>query len=255
MKGRFKDKVVIVTGGSTGIGHATALTFAREEAIVVLADINVPEGEKTVNVIKESGGQALFVKTDVSKAAEVESMVDQTIRTFGRLDCAFNNTGITGETASIISCTEKNWDLVIDVNLKGIWLCLKYEITAMNKLGGGAIVNTSSILGLVATEDRPAYVASKHGIIGLTKAAALEFASKGIRVNAVCPGPTKTGSAAESRLFMEDLEFEKKKIAEIPAGRFGKAVEVSETVLWLCSESASFVTGQAIAVDGGLTAR
>jgi len=253
--GNLKGKVVIITGGSTGIGRATSLTFAREEAKIMVANRDVAGGEEIVNMIKEQGGQAHFIKTDVSKAYDVERMVNQTIQTYGRLDCAFNNAGVTGETASIVDCTEKNWDFVIDINLKGIWLCMKYEIPEMIKNGGGVIVNTSSVLGVVGTEDRPAYVASKHGIIGLTKAAALEYSPKRIRVNAVCPGPTKTGSAAETRLFTEDLDFEKKKVAEVPMGRFGEATEQAEAVIWLCSEASSYVNGQALVVDGGLTSR
>lgn len=254
MSGKLKDKVVIVTGASSGIGRASALAIGKEGAQVVIANRDVAGGEETVRLIKEAGGQAFFVRTDVSKAADVENMVNQAIKVYGRLDCAFNNAGITGVTAPTVGCSEENWDQVIDINLKGIWLSMKYEIPAMLKQGKGAIVNTSSILGIVGTEDRPAYVASKHGIIGLTKAAALEYARAGIRVNAVCPGPTKTGSVAEERLFSEG-NFEKEKVAEIPMGRFGNAIEIAEAVIWLCSDAASFVNGQALPVDGALTAR
>ncbi len=255
MNGKLKDKVAIVTGASSGIGRATALAFSREGAKLVVADIDVAGGEETVKMIQGNGGKALFVKTDVTKAAEVEEMVNETIKAYGRLDCAHNNAGVNVETAPTAACTEDNWDRVMDINLKGIWLCLKYETPVMQKHGGGAIVNTASILGLVATENRPAYVASKHGIIGLTKAAALEYAKVGIRVNAICPGPTKTGSSTETFLFTKDLDFERKKIAEIPMGRFGDPSEIAEAVVWLCSDAASFVTGLAMPVDGALTAR
>jgi NAD(P)-dependent dehydrogenase (short-subunit alcohol dehydrogenase family) len=250
---RLEDKVALVTGGSSGIGRTTALTFAREGAKVVIADVDAAGGKEVVGKIKEAGGEAIFVKADITSAAEVAALINKAVEKYGRLDCACNNAGIVGMTATTAECTEENWDHTIDVNLKGVWLCLKYEIPHMVKLGGGAIVNTASILGLVATEKRPAYVASKHGIIGLTKAAALEYAKAKIRVNAVCPGPTRTGSITETRLVTENSQFEKEKIAEIPIGRFGNTIEIAEAVVWLCSDAASFVTGLAMTVDGGLT--
>lgn len=255
MTGRLESKVILVTGGSSGIGRATAQAFAGEGAKVVIADVDVAGGEETLKMIKEAGGGAIFVKADITNASEVKALINKAVKTYGRLNCAFNNAGIVGMTASTAECTEENWDETINVNLKGVWLCMKYEIPHMVKLGGGAIVNTASILGLVATEERPAYVASKHGIIGLTKAAALEYAKANVRVNAVCPGPTRTGSAVETRLFTENPQFEQKQIAEIAMGRYGNSLEIAEAVVWLCSDAASFVTGLAMAVDGGLTSR
>lgn len=255
MVGRLENKVAIVTGGSSGIGRTTAQAFAREGAKVAIADVNTAGGQETVKMQQEIGGEAIFIKTDISNAIEVEALVEKTVKIFGQLNCAFNNAGIVGITAPTTEYAEDSWDDVINVNLKGVWLCMKYEIRHMANFGSGAIVNTSSILGLVATEDRPAYIASKHGIIGLTKAAALEYAKVGIRVNAVCPGIIRTGSDVENRLFTEDSQFEREKIAETPVGRLGSPLEIAEAVVWLCSDAASFVTGLAMAVDGGLTSR
>ena len=255
MKGRLENKVILVTGGSSGIGRVTAQTFAKEGAKVVIADINTAGGEETVKMVQKDGGEATFIRADVANTADVEALVDKTIDIYGQLNCAFNNAGVVGITAPTTEYTEDSWDHVLSVNLKGVWLCMKYEIPRMIKLGGGAIVNTSSILGLVATEDRPAYVASKHGIIGLTKAAALEYATVGVRVNAICPGIIRTESDTEARLFGEDSQFEKEKIAETPVGRLGTPSEIAEAAVWLCSDAASFVTGLAMAVDGGLISR
>jgi len=216
--------------------------------------VDQTRGEEAVKTIQKDGGEAIFIKTNVSSASEVESLVRNTVQKYGRLDCAFNNAGIVGDTATTIECTEGNWDNVININLKGIWLCMKYEIPVMLKQGKGAIVNTSSILGVVGTDKRPPYVASKHGIIGITKAAAIEFAKSGIRVNAVCPGPTDTGlSPTALHLATEDPSFKAAKEAEIPMNRMGLPEEIAEAVVWLCSDAASFVTGLAMPVDGGLT--
>ncbi len=254
MAGWFEGKVALITGGSSGIGRASALAFARESAKVIIADVNVEDGEETLRMIKEAGGEAIFIKTDVSKAVEVEAMVNKAIETYDRLDYAFNNAGIAGDWDLTADCTEENWDRIIDINLKGIWLGMKYEIPQILKQGGGSIVNTSSGWGLVGTADgAPAYVASKHGIIGLTKAAALEYAKDGLRVNAVCPGSIRT-PLLES-LFREDPEFEALVISRHPMGRIGMLDEVAEAVMWLCSDAASFVTGHAMAVDGGYVAQ
>lgn len=253
MAGRVDEKVALITGAGSGIGRATALTFAREGAKVVVADIVVAGGEETVRMIKAAGGEAIFVKTDVTKAAEVEALVKKTVDTYGRLDCAFNNAGIEGEMALTADCTEENWNRVVDIDLKGVWLCMKYEIPQMLKHGGGAIVNTASVAGLVGFQSIPAYVASKHGVNGLTKTAALEYAKSGIRVNAVCPGVIHTPMV--ERLFGTNPQFSEAVSAMEPVGRFGKPEEVAEAVLWLCSDAASFVTGLPMAVDGALTAQ
>ena len=250
MTRRFESKVALVTGGSSGIGRASALAFAREGAKVTVTDIDVEGGEKTVQMIKEIGGQSIFIKADISQAAEVEALVTKTVETYGQLDCAHNNAGIEGIKASTIDCTEENWERTMNINLKGVWLCMKYEIPQMLKHGGGAIVNTSSILGLVAIRNRPAYVASKHGVAGLTKAAALEYAKEGIRINAVCPGVIDT--PLFERITGGDLQAKAERVARQPIGRIGTPEEVAEAVVWLCSDAASLVTGHTMVVDGGL---
>jgi NAD(P)-dependent dehydrogenase (short-subunit alcohol dehydrogenase family) len=243
-------KVALVTGGSSGIGRASALAFAREGAKVVVADMQVKGGEETVRMIKDRGREAIFVKADVSKASDVEKLISTAVRTYSRLDCAHNNAGIEGVSASTMDCTEENWNRVIDINLKGVWLCMKYEIPQMLKQEGGAIVNTSSVAALVGFRDMPAYCASKGGIIQLTRTAALEFAAKGIRVNAVCPGVIRTPMV--ERIIGGKQEFEAQFIGLEPAGRLGTPEEVAEAVVWLCSDAASFVTGHPMVVDGGL---
>ncbi len=246
---RLEGKVVLVTGGSSGIGRATALVFAREGAKVVVADVLTDDGEETVQKIIDAGGEAIFVKTDVSKAAEVVALVDSAVSTYGRLDCAFNNAGIEGIIAPTADYTEESWDRVIDVNLKGVWLCMKYEIPQMLKQGSGAIVNTASFLGLVGLQGTPAYCASKGGVIQLTKTAALEYATKGIRINAVCPGVIRTPML--ERVTGGKPELEAQFTALEPVGRMGAPGEVAEAVVWLCSDAASFVTGNSMIVDGG----
>ena len=251
MESTFKDKVALVTGASFGIGRATALAFAKKGAKVVLADWK--ENQETMDLIKSIGGEAIFVKCDVSKAADVKALIEKTIATFGHLDYAYNNAGIEGTSAPIHECTEENWDKTIDVNLKGVWLCMKYEIIEMLKKGKGAIVNCSSVAGLVGFQGLPAYVASKHGIIGLTKTAALECAKLGIRVNAVCPGVIKTPMI--DRLTANNKDTEAQFASQEPVGRLGLPEEIANAVIWLCSDKSSFVTGHAMPVDGGWVAQ
>lgn len=253
MAGRLDGKIALVTGGGSGIGQATALIFAREGAKVVIADVLVEGGEATVSQIKKGGGDAVFVKADVSQDAEVEALVQKAVATYGRLDCAFNNAGIAGAAARTADYTQKQWDRVIGINLTGVWLCMKYEIAQMVKQGGGAIVNTASVAGLVGFRHGPAYVAAKHGVVGLTKTAALEYAKANIRVNAVCPGVINTP------MFEKGLQIDPRiadtMAAREPIGRLGKPEEIAEAVVWLCSEAASFVTGLPMAVDGGWVAQ
>mgnify|MGYP000402571291 FL=1 len=247
METTFRNKVVVVTGGSSGIGKATAISFAQKGAKVVVVDWI--ENNETTSLLKKTGAKFLFIKCDVSKESEVKAMVEKTIETFGRLDYAFNNAGIEGKSAPTQDCTEENWDKVIGINLKGIWLCMKYEIPEILKQGKGAIVNCASVAGLVGFAGLPAYVASKHAVVGLTKTAALENAKLGIRINAVCPGIIATPMM--DRLIKNDKEAEKQFVGLEPVGRFGQPQEIANAVIWLCSDQASFVTGHAMAVDGG----
>jgi len=251
MENTFKDKVALVTGASFGIGRATALAFAKKGAKVVLADW--VENPETMDLIKKEGGEVLFIKCDVSNGKDVKALIQKTIATFGRLDFAYNNAGIEGNSAPIHECSEENWDRTIGINLKGIWLCMKYEIPEMLKQGKGVIVNCSSVAGLVGFQGLPAYVASKHGVIGLTKTAALECAKLSIRVNAVCPGVIQTPMI--DRLTGKKKESIEQFTALEPMARFGLAEEIANAVIWLCSEEASFVTGVAMPVDGGFVAQ
>lgn len=248
---RFEGKVALVTGGGSGIGRATALAFASEGAKVVIDDISIKGGEETLRMIKSIGGEAIFVKADVSKANEVEALVQKTIETYGRLDCAFNNAGIGEPLKRIHNSTEENFDRVMATNVKGVYLCMKYEIPQMLKQGSGAIVNTASIAGLVGLVAQAAYVASKHAVIGLTKSAALDYAKSGIRINAVCPGVIRTPLIGLEEKPSKEAVY----IDMEPMGRLGKPEEVAAAVLWLCSDEASFVTGYPFAIDGGLVAR
>ena len=250
--GLLDGKVCLVTGGSSGIGRATALEFAREGGDVVVSDLNESSGEETVDVITGQGRQGTFIKADVSKADEAEFVVRQAVQVHGRLDCAFNNAGIAGPQLETHDYPEDAWDDVIAVNLKGVWLCMKYEIRQMLRQGSGAIVNTSSIAGLVGGA-AAAYNASKHGVIGLTRQAALEYAARGIRVNAVCPSIIRTPlleSVLDVRPGAESQWMEAQ-----PNNRFGTPEEVASVVVSLISDMSSFVTGHAMPVDGGRLAR
>jgi len=249
MAGSLTDKVALVTGGSTGIGHAAVRLFAREGAKVVVGDVNVEAGNETVEQLKQSGSDGLFVKCDVSKAADVEALISKCVEAYGRLDCAFNNAGILGELGTTETCTEENFDRLVAVNLKGVWLCMKYEIRQMLKQGSGAIVNTASNAGMRGQPEIPAYGATKAGIVQLTKTAALETIRSGLRINCVNPSliwtPMVEGQAADDPGLVEKLTEEQK------IGRMGRPEEVAEAVVWLCSDAASFVTGHPMNVDGG----
>jgi NAD(P)-dependent dehydrogenase (short-subunit alcohol dehydrogenase family) len=253
MPGTLTGKVALVTGGASGIGRATALTFAREGAKLVIADINEEGGQQTVHMIAENGGEAIFVQVDVPNATEVEAMINKTVETYGRLDCAHNNAGIAGGGRVLTAeYAEETWHQVIAVNLTGVWLCMKYEIPQMLSQGSGAIVNTASVAGLIGGRGLAAYVASKHGVVGLTKTAALEYATQGIRVNCVCPGVIHTPMTARG---LSDPELRTRIIASEPIGRVGTPEEIAEAVVWLCSDAASFVTGHTMTVDGGMVAQ
>lgn len=254
MSNRFDGRVALVTGASSGIGRATALAFAKEGAKVVVAARRNIQGEETAQMIRDNGGKAIFVRADVSKAKDVESLVNTVAEEYGRLDCAFNNAGISSPTPGLLAdLSEEEWDSVTDTNQKGIWLSMKYEIPLILKQGRGAIVNMSSILGLVGTSlGVGPYIASKHAIIGLTKAAALEYAPQGLRVNAVCPGFIRTELI---EIVTSAPGVEEALVAAHPIGRLGNAEEIAEAVLWLCSDSASFITGQSLVADGGYIAQ
>jgi NAD(P)-dependent dehydrogenase (short-subunit alcohol dehydrogenase family) len=246
------NKVALITGGTSGIGRDAAILFAKAGAKVVVSGRRETEGNETIGLIRAAGGDGLFVKSDVSKSVDVQSLVQKTVEKFGRLDLAFNNAGIEGKWVPIIEQAEEEFDRVIDINLKGTWLCLKYEIQQMLKQGGGgAIVNMSSVAGLMGSAGASPYIASKHGVIGLTRTAALEAASHGIRVNAVCPAVIETAMA--DRAFSTP-ELKKRVLAMHPLGRFGKGMEIAEAVLWLCSDKSSFMTGHYIVLDGGMLA-
>jgi NAD(P)-dependent dehydrogenase (short-subunit alcohol dehydrogenase family) len=248
----LQGKVGLVTGGTSGIGRDAAVLFAKAGAKVVVAGRREAEGKETVEMVCGVGGEGLFVKADVAEAADVQALVEKTVKKFGRLDVAFNNAGIEGNWTPITEQKEEDWDRVIDINLKGVWLCLKHEIRQMRKQGGGgAIVNMASIAGLMGAAGAATYCASKHGVMGLTKAAALENAASGIRVNVVCPAVIETPMA--ERIFGEP-EVNRRTLAMHPLGRFGKPIEIAEAVLWMCSEQASFMTGQSLVLDGGFLA-
>lgn len=250
--GILDEKVALVTGGSSGIGRATALMMVREGAAVVVSDVNRAGGQDTVEQITALGGDARFVAADVSKADQVDALIKAVIAAYGRLDCAFNNAGVGGMISPLQNKTEDEWDLVMNVNLKGVWLAMKYQLPVMLDQGGGSIVNMASLSGLVGFRSAAIYSASKHGVIGLTKSAALEVARKNIRVNAVCPYFIDTPMVAT--MIETAPVMQRATIEGSPMKRRGDVDEIAETVVWLCSDKASYITGHAMPIDGGVMA-
>ena len=249
----FDGRVALVTGGGSGIGRATALAFARDGAQVVIGNRNTRRGEETVSMIRAAGGTASFRRTDVVVAADVKALIDHAVKTYGRLDIAFNNAGIEGDPRPLAEQTEANFDAVMDINVKGVWLSMKYEIPRMLEQAGGAIVNCSSVAGVIGFPGIGIYAASKHAVIGLTKVAALEYSAQGIRINAVNPAVIDTEMVDR---LADGMNMKKDDLTTFhPIGRIGRVEEVAEAVLWLCSSKASFVTGHSLIVDGGFTAR
>ncbi|NVB82988.1 MAG: SDR family oxidoreductase [Kofleriaceae bacterium] len=252
MERRFLGKVAFVTGGASGIGRAAALAFAREGANVVLADVSEQGASETARMIEQQGGRALAVRCDVSRAEDVKAALDKTVEMFGRLDVAFNNAGVEPKKLAPTAEWEADeWDRILDIDLRGVFLCMKYELPLILEQGGGAIVNTSSGAGVIGIKGSPAYTAAKHGLIGLTRAAALDYAAQNIRINAVCPGYIDTPMMA--RYTGGTSEGRARVISEEPVGRMGTPEDIAETVLWLCSDASRFVIGHALVIDGGQT--
>jgi NAD(P)-dependent dehydrogenase (short-subunit alcohol dehydrogenase family) len=249
---RFEGKVALVTGAASGIGRETAEAFAREGACLLLADVNQTDGEEVAREIRARGSEARFLRTDVSSAEQVEEMVSVAVRTFGRLDISVNDAGVGGIAGPLAECSEENFDRVISINLKGVFLGMKYQIKQMLKQGGGVIVNLTSVSGMVGFPNLPAYTASKHGVIGLTRAAALEYAKRGIRINAVAAGMIWTGMTAEVAPTPEELV---KVIPLGPIGRLGRVEEIAQAILYLCSDQAAFAVGTVLVLDGGYLAQ
>jgi len=253
MAGILDGKVALITGAGSGIEQATSRIFAREGAKLVLADVVEEGGNRTLKMVQDLGAEAIFVTCDVSKWSDVEGAVNKAVETYGRIDCAFNNAGIESKGGNTHECTLENWDRVMAIDLTGVWLCMKAEIAQMLKQGGnGAIVNTSSGAGLAGVRGMPAYVAAKHGVAGLTRAAALEYGKQNIRINAVCPGPIRTPMMG--RLLQNRPDAEQRFARSEPLKRLGEPEEIGEAVAWLCSDRASYVTGLPMPVDGGFMA-
>lgn len=251
MKTDYKDKVAFITGAGSGIGRATALAFAREGSRVVIADFSEQGSLETLKLIQDIGGEAIVAKCDVRFEEDIQRALELTIKTYGRLDFAFNNAGSEQKAGSIAETTVEEWDRIMNINLRGVFLCMKYQLPLLIKQGGGVIVNTSSGAGVMGIKNGGAYTAAKHGVIGLTKSAALDYADSKIRVNAVCPGYIDTSMMG--RFTGNTKEGREQVISETPAGRMGKPDEIAATVLWLCSDLAAFVVGHALVVDGGQT--
>jgi NAD(P)-dependent dehydrogenase (short-subunit alcohol dehydrogenase family) len=251
MAGTMTGKVVLVTGGSSGIGRATCVRFAQEGAVVVLAARRVAEGEQTAQLVRKTGGEALFVRTDVAQPADVQALVTTCLERYGRLDYACNNAGIEGTIVPLVEASEAQWDTIMGINLKGTWLCMKAEIPPMREQGGGAIVNVASVAGMIGFPGLGPYVATKHGMIGLSKTAAMEHAQDHIRVNVVCPGLIDT-AMADRFTGGPQTDVEQFIMSLKPMRRRGTSAEVAETIVWLCSDAASYVTGHSMVVDGGL---
>ncbi len=247
----FAGRVALLTGAATGIGRATALAFGTAGAKVVVADIDERAGRETVQIIRDGGGDATFVQVDVSQTGDVADMVGQALSAYGRIDMAHNNAGVEAAKATCHEISEEDWDRVIDINLKGVWLCMKQQIAVMVEQGGGAIVNTASTVGILAQPNMAAYVASKHGVIGLTKAAAIEYVDKNIRVNAVCPAVVATPMF--DRYTKGDAALAAELESALPMKRLIEPHEVAAAVLWLSSKSASYLNGHALVIDGGLS--
>jgi NAD(P)-dependent dehydrogenase (short-subunit alcohol dehydrogenase family) len=247
--GALEGKVAVVTGAAMGIGRASAQVFGREGASVVVADIDEAGGRETVHLVEEAGGQATFIRTDVSVRDDVYAMVQHAVDTYGGLDCAHNNAGVAAPMVPLADYPDEGWDHTIAVMLTGVYHCMKAEIPRMLERGGGAIVNTASGVGLVGYPNQAAYTASKHGVLGLTKVAALDYGAQGVRVNAICPGTARTPMVDEAIEQFPGIEEELKKLH--PIGRIGEAMEIAEAAVWLCTDAASFVLGVALPVDGG----
>ncbi len=245
-------KSVFVTGGASGIGQATALAFAERGARVLVADVDVDGAQETLRLVELGGGEANFVSCDVGEAASVEAAVDRCVELYGRIDCGFNNAGILGEMTLTADCSEENYDRIMRVNLKGIWLSMKYEIPHMLRQGGGVIVNTASNAGMTGTPELGVYSATKGGVVMLTRSAALEYARSNIRINCVCPGLISTPMVAQQAIDYPDAVANFTELE--PIGRLGRPEEIAEAVVWLSSDAASFVTGHPMAVDGGILA-
>ena len=253
VEGMLSGKIALITGAASGIGQAAASVFVTHGASVVLADIQEEAGEATAQRIREAGGDAHFLRTDVTNESEVAALVRETVARHGRLDCAFNNAGIDGPIGLTAEYATESWDKVVEVNLKGVWLCMKHQIPRMLAQGGGAIVNMASILGAVGVANMPAYTAAKHGVLGVTRVAALEYAAKWVRINGLCPGIIRTPLIAD--LIQQGMLSEAEMVSLLPIGRLGRIEEIGEAAAWMCSDRASFLVGHAMFVDGGYTAR